>query len=175
MTTTITVDAPDLIELAEILDYLAGSVDTLVAPATTAPSTNGDAYNLNDMRTEITRLLHRILPNPPPPHPGLRPVGDDTATTTCGVCGLAFTRHRRQRWCSTECRQTAWRRRRAAPIPPVPAKPTTVYECDNCITRYLGEQRCHDCNTWCRRIGPGGLCPHCDEPVAITDLAPRQT
>jgi len=55
----------------------------------------------------------------------------------------------------------------------VPAKATTVYECDSCAQRYLGEQRCPDCNTWCRRIGPGGSCPHCDEPVAIDDILSR--
>ncbi len=99
-------------------------------------------------------------------------VRDDTATT-CAVCGRSYTRRGRQQWCSTECRQTAWRRRRAIPTTPqVPAKATTVYECDDCDTRYLGEQRCEDCNTWCRRISAGGLCPHCDEPVAITDIHP---
>jgi hypothetical protein len=46
----------------------------------------------------------------------------------------------------------------------------TVYECPACSTRYLGEQRCLDCQRFCRRIGPGGPCPHCDEPVALTDL-----
>jgi len=39
-----------------------------------------------------------------------------------------------------------------------------------CETRYLGEQWCPDCVRPCRRIGVGGLCPHCDEPVAIPDL-----
>ena len=47
---------------------------------------------------------------------------------------------------------------------------TVVYECPQCETRYLGTQRCEDCNTWCRRLGPGGTCPHCDELVAHTDL-----
>ncbi len=28
----------------------------------------------------------------------------------------------------------------------------------------------HDCNQPCTRIGLGGLCPHCAEPVALTDL-----
>ena len=36
--------------------------------------------------------------------------------------------------------------------------------------RYLGTQRCEDCNTWCRRLGPGGPCPHCDDLVAVQDL-----
>jgi len=44
------------------------------------------------------------------------------------------------------------------------------YQCPHCETRYLGEQRCPDCNTWCQRLGPGGPCPHCDELVAVSDL-----
>ena len=36
--------------------------------------------------------------------------------------------------------------------------------------RLLGEQRCPDCATFARRVGPGGPCPHCAEPVAIADL-----
>lgn len=36
--------------------------------------------------------------------------------------------------------------------------------------RYLGAQYCPDCQTFCRRVGPGGLCPQCDEPVAYVDL-----
>jgi len=34
----------------------------------------------------------------------------------------------------------------------------------------IGQQRSDDCGTFCVRIGPGGTCPHCDEPVAIDDL-----
>jgi hypothetical protein len=48
--TTVTVDADDLAELTEILDYLVGSLATLIAPATIAPSADGDAYDLNDLR-----------------------------------------------------------------------------------------------------------------------------
>ncbi len=43
-------------------------------------------------------------------------------------------------------------------------------ECPNCDTRYLGGQRCGNCNTWCQRIGLGGPCPSHEEPVAISDL-----
>ena len=53
---------------------------------------------------------------------------------------------------------------------PVVARSDTVYACPDCDARYLGEQRREDCNTWCRRLGPGGLCPCCVEPIAITDL-----
>lgn len=97
-------------------------------------------------------------------------VRDDDATTGCAVCATSFTKRGRQRFCSDTCRQTAWRRTRAAPITPTVTKTHTVYECDSCGSRLLGEQRCQDCGTFARRIGPGGPCPHCDEPVAINDL-----
>ena len=63
------------------------------------------------------------------------------------------------------CRQAAWRRRRAAPRPAQPAKIDTVYECPQCQTRYLGVQRCEDCNTWCRRLGAGG--PYLRRPTGV--------
>jgi hypothetical protein len=47
---------------------------------------------------------------------------------------------------------------------------TVIYECPDCETRYLDERRCPDCNLFCRRIGTGGTCPHCDEPVAHDEL-----
>ena len=100
-------------------------------------------------------------------------VRNDTETTTmtvCAHCGAGFTPVGRRRWCSDACRPAAWRRRRAAPRPTQPAKIDTVYECPQCQTRYLGTQRCEDCDTWCRRLGPGGPCPHCDDLVAVTDL-----
>jgi hypothetical protein len=100
----------------------------------------------------------------------MTPVRDDTATIACEVCGQSFTRSGRQRWCSTSCRQRAWRRGRQAPTPPLPAKPTTVYECDSCGERALGDQYCRDCRTFMRRVGPGGPCPHCDELVALQDI-----
>jgi hypothetical protein len=46
----------------------------------------------------------------------------------------------------------------------------TVYECDECATRLLGEQYCHDCATFMRRIGHGGLSPCCGEPVTVDEL-----
>jgi hypothetical protein len=95
---------------------------------------------------------------------------DTMAGSVCEQCGAGFTPVGRRRWCSDACRQSAWRRRRAAPRPTQPAKIDTVYECPQCQTRYLGVQRCQDCNTWCRRLGPGGPCPHCDDLVAVTDL-----
>ncbi|MGH8989903.1 MAG: hypothetical protein ACRDZ7_00020 [Acidimicrobiia bacterium] len=95
---------------------------------------------------------------------------NDNATTTCDACGTGFTPVGRQRWCSDACRQAAWRRRRSAPRPALPARTTTVYQCPECEARYLGEQRCDQCNRWCRKLGAGAACPHCDEVVAITDI-----
>ena len=45
-----------------------------------------------------------------------------------------------------------------------------IYQCPDCQTRYLGQQRCEDCGAFCTLVGPGGECPHCGEPVAVEDL-----
>ena len=100
---------------------------------------------------------------------------NDTTTRPCPVCGDTFTPVRRQLYCTNACRQIAHRRRHhqaeAATIPtPAPRRATTVYVCAECEQRYLGEQWCPDCNRPCRRLGTGGSCPHCDEPVTFHDL-----
>src|ERR1700674_1637549 len=98
---------------------------------------------------------------------------DDGTTTACATCGRAFRRIGRQRFCAAACRQTAWRRRHPTPlasVPPRSPQPSTVYACPACENRYLGEQYCADCRRFCRRVGPGGLCPACDEPIALADL-----
>lgn len=101
------------------------------------------------------------------------PSRNDGVTIACPRCGRVFAPAGRQRFCSAACRQAAWRRRHGPPPPALPARPprsATVYECPTCGARFLGEQRCPDCQQFCRRVGPGGPCPHCDEPVAVTDL-----
>lgn len=101
------------------------------------------------------------------------PVRNVGVTTHCPVCGLPFTPVGRQQVCSAACRQAAWRRRHGAPLPSIPrhiSRAATIYECPSCDTRYLGQQRCPDCGVFCRRAGPGALCPHCDEPVLLADL-----
>jgi len=97
------------------------------------------------------------------------PVRNGTVTAGCGVCGAVLPPGRARRWCSGSCRQAAFRRRTAALKPVLPAKADTVYECPECEARYL-EQRCPDCNRWCRRLGAGGSCPHCDDLVVVGDL-----
>jgi hypothetical protein len=110
------------------------------------------------------------------------PSRDDTATApsggtlACPVCRRPFLPAGRRRFCSDACRKTAWRRHAqsspaTAAVPPArPRRPITVYACPSCDTRYLGEQRCGDCGVFCHRVGLGGTCPHCDEPVAVADL-----
>src|SRR5215207_8221544 len=99
----------------------------------------------------------------------------ETTSAGCQTCATTFTPIRRQRNCSPACRQAAWRARHANPTPQpaivvrprTPRRAITVYQCPDCDNRTLGEQWCHDCNRPCVRVDLGGLCPHCDEPVAI--------
>ena len=104
------------------------------------------------------------------------PSRNDGVTIRCPVCHGRFVPAGRQRVCSAACRQAAYRRRHAAADAPlvVPAyrsrRERTIYECPSCETRYLGNQRCCECGVFCRRVGAGGLCPECGEPVAVTDL-----
>ncbi len=101
--------------------------------------------------------------------------GVTISQVNCLVCGQPFHPSGRRRFCSDACRQAAWRHRHSnlkelTPLANGVPRSGTVYECPSCGSRYLGEQRCPDCQLFCRRIGPGGRCPHCDEPVAIADL-----
>ena len=120
-----------------------------------------------------------MTPSPVSGRPAATPSRNDgrNDSAACPACGQPFTPAGRRRWCSDACRQAAWRRRHPAPAPaaaltttPPAARDATIYQCPHCQERYLGQQRCDGCGTFCRRIGPGGPCPHCDEPVAIKDL-----
>ena len=97
----------------------------------------------------------------------------DGVTMTCPVCQQPFTPVGRQKYCGDACRAAAYRRRRDASTVTViipkaqPRRPVTVYECDGCGARALGDPRCGDCGTLMRRVGFGGLCPCCDEAVAV--------
>jgi hypothetical protein len=104
----------------------------------------------------------------------MKPLRNESETIRCALCDHCFPRNGRQRSCDGACRQAAWRRRHAQPqVPVIPtriARLATAYVCTECDTRYLSEQRCPDCQRFCKRVGPGGPCPHCDEPVAVADL-----
>jgi hypothetical protein len=117
------------------------------------------------------------LPEPQPQAPPQTPLCHESVTMTCPLCQRSFTPAGRQKYCSDACKAAAYRRRRDANRPPIitiprtqPRRPITIYECDNCGQRALGEQRCDDCHTFMRKIGLGGECPHCSEPVAVTEL-----
>jgi hypothetical protein len=111
---------------------------------------------------------------------GSPPRDDSVTIRACPACGQAFTPSGRRRWCSTACKQAAWRRRHptAAPVPPLSPpggkQPMTVYECGTCGNRALGTQRCDDCGTFMRAVGIGGLCPNCEEPVTTRELTTSQ-
>ena len=105
------------------------------------------------------------------------PSRNDGVTVLCPVCRRRrFVPSGRKQVCSAACRQALFRRRRAAAsgllvVPPHrPRRDETIYQCPSCEARYLGTQRCSECGVFCQRVGPGGLCPECGEPVAIADL-----
>jgi hypothetical protein len=111
-----------------------------------------------------------------PGRPVITPSRDDHETTSCPVCQHPFTPAGRQAYCSPRCRKTAFRRRHQDPpdaIAVPPARPRSryaIYECPGCELRQAGRQRCDDCGIFGRKIGTGGPCPHCSEPVTVSDL-----
>ena len=104
------------------------------------------------------------------------PLRHDTVTMTCPVCSQPFSPSGRRRFCTDACKATAYRQRHNPQPAPIivpatqPRRPITVYECGTCGNRALGQQRCDDCHTFMTRIGYGGLCPSCSEPVAVNEL-----
>ena len=112
-------------------------------------------------------------------HPAV-PSCHDSVTMTCPLCQRSFTPIGRQKYCSDACRAAAYRRRRDANRPALtipkaqPRRPITVYECDSCGNRALGEQRCPDCSTFMRKIGLGGECPNCGEALTVTELLDQE-
>lgn len=106
-----------------------------------------------------------------PSHPG----------AGCPACGRPLP-SQRARFCSAACKQQAYRLRQvdetSSDVATLAAElkrrselvAHTIYECPTCQTRYLGDQRCDECNRFCRALGPGGLCQDCEAPVLIADL-----
>jgi Zn finger protein HypA/HybF involved in hydrogenase expression len=124
---------------------------------------------------------------PAPPASETKPVtprrNDIETTSRCPACGDTFTPIRRQLYRKPACRQAAWRARHDNQTPPpviaapprTPRRDHTVYQCPQCDARRLGQQWCHDCTRPAVRVDLGGLCPHCSEPVAISDLTDQHS
>jgi hypothetical protein len=99
----------------------------------------------------------------------------------CLLCGAPL-HSARAAYCSPGCKQRAYRLRQATPAAEATAARAaklkrrqrlvaqTVYECPDCTERYLGERRCPDCNRFCRALGLGGACPHCDQLILAAEL-----
>ena len=107
----------------------------------------------------------------------MTPLGNDVVTIPCPVCATPFVPAGKRRYCSDSCRVAAHRRRHRAepivevlPAPSGPRRDVTVYACDGCGARMLGQQRCEDCRTFMRRVGVGGTCPECLEPISVEEL-----
>lgn len=89
---------------------------------------------------------------------------------------LSDARSGRCGWCSPACRQAGWRRPHpgtppgAGPARAAAGPPAHGVRMPGCGERYLGQQRYEARGIFCSRIGPGGPCPHCAEPVAIQDI-----
>lgn len=98
------------------------------------------------------------------------------AAMICGGCQHSFSPVGRQRFCSEACRVAVYRRGQRAVRGAVVAtrstrrEPIAVYACDRCGARAVGERRCEACQATMRRIGLGGCCPGCGEPVAVDEL-----
>jgi len=129
--------------------------------------------NRNDNRTSPAPATAQPTA---PPSPSRNDIRNEITSAACPVCAAAFTPIRRQTYCTPACRQAAFRARHRQPRPAVvtppatPRRAITIYQCPECDTRQPGQQWCHDCHQPCRRVDLGGLCPHCDEPVTISDL-----
>lgn len=109
------------------------------------------------------------------------PSRDDSVTTQtqCPSCGAALASLRgRQRYCSAACRQHAYRSRQphedevALEAIRRGRRASAIYQCPECDTRLIGQQRCPDCNIFSTKIGTGGTCPSCDEPITLDELLP---
>jgi hypothetical protein len=99
----------------------------------------------------------------------------------CWICGPPISTARAH-YCSPGCKQRAYRlRHEGAPAGDRGAVTAalkrrqqlvaqTMYDCPECGERYLGEQRCPDCNRFCRALGLGGAYPHCDQPILVAEL-----
>jgi hypothetical protein len=98
----------------------------------------------------------------------------------CLVCGGALPSSR-ARYCSRAHQQRAFRLRHQTSLLDLQrlrqdlqrrraVVAQTIYECQSCGERLVGERRCPDCQLFTRAIGLGGHCPECDTPLLLVDL-----
>ena len=93
----------------------------------------------------------------------------EQSTAYCARC-----RHRLAepglRFCSQACRALAAKARQPRAHLASVASAATVYYCPSCHTKTLGDDHCPACDRYRRSLGLGGLCPCCDQPVALQEL-----
>ena len=67
--TTVTVDAVDAIELTEILEYFIERLDVLAEHDLAELQFNqySGAYDIDDLRADLTRLIHQLNSSPSSP------------------------------------------------------------------------------------------------------------
>ena len=122
--------------------------------------TTGDSIRLAQATTGqgVKALADTATPPPAPRprHPGEEPSmpepqtpwrNDGVTIAACAACGSAFDRRGRGRFCSSACRQAAWRWQHKAELAAPPKTHPTlsvIYECTSCDTRYVDERRCPD-------------------------------
>jgi endogenous inhibitor of DNA gyrase (YacG/DUF329 family) len=108
-------------------------------------------------------------------------IDQDARPRACPVCGTR-PESSRAKFCSHRCQMIAFRRRQGhqriaseltAHTVTKPARDHVVYECPACDARYLGDQRCPECNRFARRLGPGGQCPGCNDILTVDELLGR--
>jgi hypothetical protein len=104
-----------------------------------------------------------------------------SSVPTCALCTRPLPSSRAH-YCSAACRQRSFRLRRIqlAAIDERQLRAElgrrgalvahTVYECNVCGERLVGERRCAQDNLFCRALGLGGRCTACDEPILLADL-----
>lgn len=101
---------------------------------------------------------------------------DPSLKKSCPICGGQFVSIGRRIYCSANCKHRAYRRRHQGLVSNAivgiskPRRNISIYECPSCGVHELGIQRCSDCGVFMTRVGIGGLCPHCDEPLAVGEL-----
>jgi hypothetical protein len=108
----------------------------------------------------------------------------ETARRLCPSCQQYFAAPAGRAHCSGACRMADWRRRHPdhQPPNPTPTPPPDVYICTRCQRRYQFHQpalatpapNCPHCAIPTRRLGVGGHCPCCDQPVAAIELLDNQ-